>query len=164
MRVFKQSNDLKALAVAGSYVVVIGWDMPAETIRKHKVLGFALQRKRHSDGEVFWLSGQKKFEKTNPDPEPGVPTSSYKHPIQSFQWADYSVSPEEKYTYRLVARQGEPDALEDGESISLTVTCESIDNGKHAVHFNRGAIASQEYARRFQNRKPSEVGLAVTCP
>ena len=32
---------------------------------------------------------------------------------------------------------------------------------KHSVFFNRGAIASQEYARRFLNKSPEVVGEAA---
>src|SRR6185503_4231019 len=76
-------------------------------------------------------------------------------------WADYSVAPNTSYTYRLVARTGQPAALADGPEISLRVKTERTDLGRHAVFFNRGAVASQEYARRFQNRPPSEVGQAA---
>jgi hypothetical protein len=43
----------------------------------------------------------------------------------------------------------------------VTVTTERVDLGKHAVFFNRGAVGSQEYARRFQNLTPPEVGQAA---
>jgi hypothetical protein len=36
------------------------------------------------------------------------------------------------------------------------VTTEDLDGGNHDVYFNRGAAASQEYARRFKNQRPSE--------
>jgi phosphatidylserine/phosphatidylglycerophosphate/cardiolipin synthase-like enzyme len=161
MRATKSHNGLKATAIAGNHVVLVGWDLPEATLRNRNVLGFALERKRHSDGEVQWLSGMKTFQAVDPDPDPGVPVSTYVHPLQTFQWADYSAAPNQTYTYRLVARTGQPTALVDGESVSLTVTTERTDMGRHAVFFNRGAVASQEYARRFQNRPPHEVGKAA---
>jgi len=100
----------------------------------------------------------KTFESVEPDPAPGVTISSFKHPLQSFQWSDYAVAPGEAYTYEVVARGGSPDRLRNIASVALEVTTERVDLGKHAIFFNRGAIASQEYARRFQNRKPDEVG------
>ena len=161
MRVHDSKNGLTALATAGSYVVVLGWDMSAPDIRDNQVLGFAIQRTRHSDGEVIWLSGFKTFRSVDPDPDLGVPVSSFRHPLQSFQWADYTASPDRTYTYRIVAMRGPAGGLVQGTSVDLTVTTEPVDQGKHAVHFNRGAIASQEYARRFQNRPPSEVGQSA---
>jgi phosphatidylserine/phosphatidylglycerophosphate/cardiolipin synthase-like enzyme len=161
MRALANNQGLQALAVAGSYVVLIGWDMPEADIRNQNVLGFAVQRRRHVDGEVIWLSGMKTFASVEADPEPGIPVSTFFHPLQSFQWSDYTVAPNQTYTYRVVARTGQPGALAEGADVSMTVTTERTDLGTHAVHFNRGAIASQEYARRFQNRMPEEVGEAA---
>ncbi|HKE16885.1 MAG TPA: phospholipase D-like domain-containing protein [Kofleriaceae bacterium] len=162
MRRRERKQGLTAMAVAGNHVVTLGWDMEEADIREKKVLGFAIQRRRHSDGEVIWLSGLKTFEAVEPDPAPGAQVSSRAHPFQTFQWADYSVSPGHTYTYRIVARTGtDPAELGDGPSLSLEVTTESTNLGKHAVYFNRGAVASQEYARRFHNRRPSEVGKSA---
>lgn len=161
MRVKDTKKGLTALAVAGSYVVLLGWDMDEATIKSKKILGFAIQRKRLSDGEVIWLSGMKTFESVEPNPAPGVLVSSFKHPIQSFQWADYSVAPDKAYTYRIVAMCAPAKALKQGSAVTLAVRTESVNQGKHAIFFNRGAAASQEYARRFQNAKPSDVGPAA---
>jgi phosphatidylserine/phosphatidylglycerophosphate/cardiolipin synthase-like enzyme len=38
---------------------------------------------------------------------------------------------------------------------------EPIIGADHTIFFNRGSIATQEYARRFQNKMPSEVGQAA---
>lgn len=161
MRVKDSQNGLAALAIAGSYVVLVGWDMDQVLIKSQDILGFAIQRTRHTDGEIIWLSGMKTFESVDPHPAPGVPVSSFKHPFQTFQWADYSASPDVDYTYRVVAMHGPAGALRLGPEVSLRVRTEPVDRGEHAVFFNRGAIASQEYARRFGNAKPSEVGQAA---
>ncbi|WP_316166824.1 MULTISPECIES: phospholipase D-like domain-containing protein [unclassified Bradyrhizobium] len=157
----KPTDPFPALAIAGSHVVLLGWDYPAASIRKDRVLGFAIERTRHSDGEVIWLPGMKTFQAVEPNPAPGVPVTSYKHPLQTFQWSDYTVEEVHEYTYRIVPRCGAPTALTDGPDVSLKVTTEGTKIGKHAVFFNRGAVASQEYARRFQNRAPDEVGQAA---
>ena len=161
MRDSDSNSGLTGLAVAGSYVVLLGWDMAETDIKANAVLGFGIERSRHSDGEVIWLTGLKTFQSVDPVPDLGVPVSSFRHPIQSFQWADYTASPGQTYTYRVVAMCAPPGNLTQGASITLTVTTERVDQGKHAVHFNRGAVASQEYARRFQNLKPSEVGQSA---
>jgi len=161
MRSSGSSDGLEVLAVAGSFVVTLGWDLSLGRVRSRKILGFAIRRRRHSDGEVEWLNGLKTFESVEAHPPPGVGRSSRQHPFQTFQWADYSVAPGQTYTYRIVARKGAPGALKDDAIVELTVTTEQVDQGRHAVFFNRGAIASQEYARRFQNRPPDEVGQAA---
>ncbi len=160
MRIKATHDGLSAMAIAGSYVVLLGWDMPEADVLAKGVLGFSIRRTRESDGEVIWLPGMKTFRSVDPHPDPGVPVSSFRHPIQAFQWSDYSVSPGETYTFRVVARTGASGALQSDAAVDLRVTTESIHQGKHSVFFNRGAIASQEYARRFQV-KPSEAGQAA---
>jgi hypothetical protein len=157
----KPGDPFPAFAIAGTHVVLLGWDYPAASIRKDEVLGFAIERTRHSDGEVIWLPGMKTFEAVDPTPAPGVPVSSYKNPLQTFQWSDYTVDEVHEYTYRIVPRCGTPTALKDGADVKLEVKTEGTQVGEHAVFFNRGAVASQEYARRFQNRTPDEVGQAA---
>ena len=161
MRAHKSLPGLTALAVAGNRVVLLGWDMPADLLRSQGVLGFAIRRLRHEDGERTWLAGFKTFQSVAPNPIPGEPVSSFRHPLQTFQWADYSVEPNKTYTYKIVAMTGSPDALVQGAGVVLRVTTERTDLGKHAVFFNRGAVGSQEYARRFQNRLPAEVGQSA---
>lgn len=161
MRNSDSVDGLTVQAIAGNHVVVLGFNMERSDIRSEKVLGFAVRRTRHSDGDVRWMTGMKTFASVEPNPPPGVGRSSRQHPFQSFQWADYSVAPNQTYTYRVSAMTGEPGALVAGATVDLTVTTEPIDLGRHAVFFNRGAIASQEYARRFQNRPPDEVGPAA---
>lgn len=146
------------LAVAGTHVVVLGWDLPLDRLRADGVLGFSIRRHRHRDGERTWLTGLKTFERVDPHPPPGLGRSSFLHPFQTFQWADWDAVPGETYTYRVVARAGVPGALTDVAAVDVTVTTERVDQGRHAVFFNRGSIASQEYARVFQNRDPDEVG------
>jgi phosphatidylserine/phosphatidylglycerophosphate/cardiolipin synthase-like enzyme len=158
MRVRSENGGLAAMAVAGTYVVLLGWDMPEAAMLAQGVLGFAVRRLRERDGERIWLSGMKTFEQVEPYPVPGEPVTSFLHPLQTFQWADYSASPDERYVYTIVAMSGSPGALVRGPEVDLAVATERVDQGRHAVFFNRGAVASQEYARRFQNRRPDDVG------
>jgi phosphatidylserine/phosphatidylglycerophosphate/cardiolipin synthase-like enzyme len=107
------------------------------------------------------MSGTKVFKSLEPHPAQGLQYSSLVHPFQTFQWADYSAKPEHKYTYRIVALYGAPGALEQRHAVEVTVTTEPIEGAEHTIHFNRGSPATQEYARRFQNRPPREVGQAA---
>jgi phosphatidylserine/phosphatidylglycerophosphate/cardiolipin synthase-like enzyme len=161
MRTTHSEHGLTVLAVAGNHVVLLGWDLAKEAIVGGGILGFAIRRTRHEDGDKRWLTGLKTFAATLPHPAPGVPVSSYRHPFQTFQWADYSAEPGKTYTYRVVPVSGTPAALVHGPAVELTVTTERVDLGTHAVFFNRGAVGSQEYARRFQNLTPPEVGQAA---
>jgi hypothetical protein len=145
--------------VAGSYVVVLGLNITAG-MRKG-LRGFAIKRTDRTEKETYWISGTKVFESVEPHPAPGGQFSSLIHPFQSFQWSDYSAKPGYSYTYTIVAMYGDPGALEQRLSVDVSVTTEPVEGEKHTIHFNRGSPATQEYARRFQNKVPSEVGPAA---
>ena len=161
MRTSNSKGAVKALAVAGTQVVVLGWNMSAADIKSKGVLGFGIQRVRKRDAEKIWMRGMKTFASVLADPGEGVQVSTREHPFQSFQWSDYSVSPGEAYAYRIVAMTGRPGDLKEGPSATLEVRTEDEVVGRHSVYFNRGAVASQEYARRFKNRAPDAVGQAA---
>jgi phosphatidylserine/phosphatidylglycerophosphate/cardiolipin synthase-like enzyme len=158
MRVRTVASGLTVNAVAGSYVVVLGLNTDDAT--RAGLRGFAIQREDKAEGEIGWMKGTKTFETVVPHPAAGEQFSSHIHPFQTFQWADYTVKPGNTYVYTVVAMTGKPGALKDGVSVSVAVTTETITED-HTVHFNRGAAASQEYARHFLNRPPSEVGQAA---
>lgn len=159
MRIQKSENGFIAQAIAGTHVVFVGWDIGPE-IPRADLLGFAIQRTDHTENEVYWLRSTKVFEGTAPLAK-GQDASSHTYPYQSFQWGDYTAKADHSYTYKLIAMHGKPEALRDGHSIEIPIETESAAGAKHSVYFNRGAIASQEYARKFQNRKPSDVGQAA---
>lgn len=161
MRARATQDGLTAQATAGCHGVLLGWDMAEATLKQQQVLGFGVRRTRHADGQVKWLPSFKTFKSVLPHPAPGVPVSSLRHPVQSFQWADHGAEPGQHYTYRVQALCAPAAQLRRGPAVDLEVTTEPVDQGRHAVFFNRGAIASQEYARRFTNRPPAEVGPAA---
>ena len=160
MRAKKIGNGLVLHAVAGTHVVYLGWDVTDPALRRG-LLGFAIQRTDHTEGETYWLRGTKTFEATSAALPIGSDASSHEQPYQTFQWGDYTVKEAHDYTYRLVPVYGKPDALVDGKAVTVRVKSESAWGRSHSVFFNRGAIASQEYARRFGNRKPADAGAAA---
>ena len=155
MRVQAAAGGLSVRAVAGSYVVVLGLDV--DQASRAGLRGFAIQREDKTEGETIWMKGMKTFASVKPHPAAGELFSSREHPFQTFQWADYSAKPGYTYLYTVVSLTGKPGALQPAASVSVTVMTENI-TGDHTIHFNRGAAASQEYARRFLNRPPSEAG------
>lgn len=156
MRNRKSEGGLTVNAIAGCYVVLLGLDVTQA--KRDGLRGFAIQRKDVEEKETYWLSGTKVFESVEPHPAAGVLYSSLIHPFQSFQWADYSAKPGRRYSYTVVAMYGEPANLRQGVTVTVPVTTESIDGPLDTIHFNRGSVATQEYARRFQNKRPSEAG------
>jgi phosphatidylserine/phosphatidylglycerophosphate/cardiolipin synthase-like enzyme len=155
MRKSSTSEGFKVLAVAGTYVVTLGFHLP-ET-KCDNLLGFSIHRADHTENEAYYLEGMKAFAETDPGFPSGSLYSTKDHPIQSFQWADYSAKPGHVYTYLISALKGTPQLLVKFASVSIKITTESPESGDHDVYFNRGAAASQEYIRRFGNKKPKDV-------
>jgi phosphatidylserine/phosphatidylglycerophosphate/cardiolipin synthase-like enzyme len=158
MRQRTEAGGLTVNAIAGSYVVVLGLDV-TESARAG-LRGFAIKREDTVEGETYWMKGTKTFESVEPHPAAGEQFSSLYQPFQTFQWADYSAKPGRTYVYTVVPMTGDPQALQQRTPVSVTVTTERT-SGDHTIHFNRGAVATQEYARRFHNRPPSEVGKSA---
>ena len=155
MRKRRSTGGLTVNTVAGTNVVMLGFDL-SDDARK-KCLGFAVRREDHTEGEITWMRGTKTFEATDPGLGPGGQASSRQHPFQSFQWADYSAHPGYAYTYRVTALLGTPTNLVEGATVSVKVRTEAEYGSKHSVFFNRGSLATQEYARRFQDQPPSKL-------
>ena len=156
MRATKQKNGITVNAIAGTYVVFLGLDLQASYRKGFR--GFAIKRNDHEEDEETWLRGLKTFEKTEPHPAPGETFSTLHHPIQGFQWADYSAKPGYKYTYTIHCLYGDPANLEVRREVQISVTTEVETGATHSVFFNRGSVATQEYARKFLNKKPSQSG------
>jgi phospholipase D-like protein len=155
MRKRRTEAGLTVNAIAGTHVVLLGLDLDAA--HRSGCLGFAIQREDHTEDERSWLTGMKTFKATDPGLGPGGRVSSRAHPFQTFQWADYSAKPGHDYTYTVVPLYGSPTHLEEGEGVGVRIATEPEFAKRHSAFFNRGAVASQEYARRFQNRTPDEL-------
>src|SRR5437667_10346773 len=152
----EQTGDLSVQATAGSHVVLLGMDLSEQECPG--LLGFALRQEDQNEGEKYWLSGYKTFASIEPSPPPGLLYSTRQHPIQGFTWSDFSAKPEHDYTYEVFALRGTPASLNVSEKVAVKIRTESEHGRTHHVHFNRGAAASQEYTRRFGDKRPEEVG------
>ena len=155
MRKSKTSNGLKVNAISGTYVVLLGFHLPQNQCQG--LLGFSIHRFDHNENEAYYLEGMKAFAKTDPGFPSGSMYSTKNHPIQSFQWADYSAKPGYKYTYTVTALKGDPENLIPIAETKIDITTESPESGNQDVYFNRGTAASQEYVRRFGNLSPDKV-------
>jgi hypothetical protein len=155
MRASASAGSFKASAIAGTRAVMIALDCD-EPARKG-LLGFAFRRGKGA-GKPEFLRSLKVFEavEPNPDTEKGNYFTD-KFPVQSFIWSDYTADPGTTYQFEVIPVFGTPTApqLREALKLTLSVTTEKEDDGEHGIWFNRGAIASQAYARRFQNHKPT---------
>ncbi|NEI06152.1 hypothetical protein GUK34_15115 [Rhizobium leguminosarum] len=156
MRKKVSSDGITVNAIGGSYVVLLGWTI--DEPKRAGLRGFAIRRTDFQEEEVYWMKGSKTFETVQPHPAPGEQFSSLSHPFQSFQWADYSAKPDRDYEYEIVALYGQPARLQRDGSVKVRVHTEAVAAQDHSVFFNRGSPATQEYARRFQNKLPSKAG------
>lgn len=169
MRVSNRNQKIKCRAIAGSHVVMLAWDfINAPTAQEKNVLmGFSIERaeiKNNAVVEKYFLRGIKRFFGKDKGLAPGSPVSTAEHPVQSFQWCDYTAKPGVQYEYTVTSLTGTVKNLKPqaGGRIAVRVTTEpetditGISNKKprHDVYFNRGVIGSQAYAREFENREP----------
>jgi phosphatidylserine/phosphatidylglycerophosphate/cardiolipin synthase-like enzyme len=155
MRVTRTTGGLKVHAVAGTYVAMFGISLPEADCQG--LLGFSIHRIDHESNTARYLEGMKAFAETDPGFPAGAEYPTDQHPVQSFQWADYSAQPGRKYTYTITALKGGPTNLIPHAATKIVITTESPEGGTHDVYFNRGVAASQEYVRRFGDKKPEEV-------
>lgn len=149
------SGYVRVRAVSGTHVVFLAFDMKESDATG--LMGFAIQRTDFIDNETIWLRGNKTFSSIRLST--GIEdASSREHPFQAFQWADYSAKPGYKYKYRVIPMYGSPGALIEKSAISVTIETEPLTGTKHDVHFNRGAIASQAFVKRFPGMTLDEAG------
>ncbi len=169
MRQLEVGDVLAARAIGGLHVVTLAWDfVEGQEAKREGLLGFAIERSELDQGEVverYFLRGIKRFKLKDEGVAPGTPLPTSEHPIQSFQWGDYTVKPGRTYRYRIVPVYGKPKLLEidDDSSVTVEITAESElgragEDGAatHDIFFNRGAAGSQAYARKFPNMQPNE--------
>ncbi len=147
MRQRKTSQGLTVQAIAGTHVVLLAMHMDEAACQG--LMGFAIHRTDHTEDEAYWMQGTKTFAETDPGFPPGAKYPTHKHPIQGFTWSDFTAKPGHRYTYRVQALTGTPKALKKSRQVEVEIRTETEASGNHDVYFNRGAAASQEYARRF---------------
>ncbi len=152
MRVTATAGDFRAKAIAGTHTVLLAIDC-AEP-RRQGLLGFAIKREIGGGGQAKWLASLKVFKSVIATPQVGAIYTSDKFPIQSFLWGDYTAKPDTAYKFSIVPMYGTPAALQPQPAVELTVRTEKEFDQGHGVWFNRGAIASQAFAREFQNKAP----------
>jgi hypothetical protein len=156
MRTGTSAGKFRGQAIAGTRAVMIALDCDDDA--REGLLGFAFRRQRvGADEKPKWLRSLKVFESVVPKPDPEKGTYyTNEFPIQSFLWSDFTAQPETTYQFEVFPAFGKPGALELGEKLTLKITTEPENDGQHGIWFNRGAIASQAYAREYGNHKPTD--------
>jgi phosphatidylserine/phosphatidylglycerophosphate/cardiolipin synthase-like enzyme len=149
------SGVVRVRAISGTHVAFLAFDMNESDAKG--LMGFAIQRTDLTEDETVWLRGNKTFPSIRP-PTGFEDANSHEHPFQAFQWADYSVKPGYKYRYRIIPMYDEPGALTERAATTIAIDSEALAGTKHEVHFNRAAIASQAFVKRFPGQTLDEAG------
>jgi hypothetical protein len=163
MRNTHSGSALSVRAIAGTHVVALAWDLKRNRMDASKLLGFAVERTefktlaRQTVVERYFLRGIKRFEDKDKGLPAGTPVPTSEHPIQTFQWGDYTAKPSTAYTYRVVPVTGAPKVLtlRDDLAIAVDIRTEALNGAVHSIFFNRGAAGSQAYAREFPDPIPN---------
>jgi hypothetical protein len=169
MRQLVRDDVLTIRAIGGLHVVTVAWDFSEGQEAKRKgLLGFAIERSELRQSTVierYYLRGIKRFKSKDEGLAPGTPVPTSEHPIQSFQWGDYTAKANTKYRYKVVPVYGQPKLIELDQNSSTTVEISTEaelgqpgQNGvaSHDIYFNRGVAGSQAYALKFGKAKPDE--------
>jgi phosphatidylserine/phosphatidylglycerophosphate/cardiolipin synthase-like enzyme len=169
MRTTGTSDMLKAKAIAGTHVVILAWDLrPGQKSKLDGLLGFAIRRTEYNGStkvEAYTMRSIKRFKDKDKGLPPGTPVPTDEHPLQTFQWGDYTARPDHKYEYQVVPMYGEPKLLEGDKANTVTIKVKTepeistpaaaASSGvRHDIFTNRGVIGSQHYAREFKNAVP----------
>jgi phosphatidylserine/phosphatidylglycerophosphate/cardiolipin synthase-like enzyme len=170
MRKTAEGTVLRVRAIAGTYVVVLAWDFqPGTESKRNGLMGFAIERTElDSNGNVderYWMRSIKRFKDKDRGLAAGTPVVTADHPIQTFQWGDYTAQSGRRYKYRIVPTYGPVKnlVLDDASAVTVEIATETEflldpdlanDTARHDVYFNRGVIGSQAFARRFENATP----------
>lgn len=162
MRLLHKQGDFAAKVIAGTHTILMALNCSDKS--RKGLMGFAFKRevlgKAKSNGGDKWLRSQKVFKSIVPDPRAALESkdgsrfSTLEHPVQSFLWGDYSALPNTQYKFTIVPMYGKPGALKQGQALEFEVRTEKEFAKGHGVWFNRGAIASQAFARQFGNSAP----------
>jgi len=169
MRVKASKGGLTLRVIAGTNNAILAMDL-AES-RRDGCLGFSIERTDLDTGDRRWIPNMLRF----PSDPNGKGVTSARAPIQKFRWGDYTIEPGRRYRYRAVARNGsasdimkegisaeKPGALDViGGGVAAEVRAENSRNDHSAIFFNRGAAASEAYARRFGDNDPAKIPDAL---
>lgn len=160
MQVKASDGMLTVKAIAGTYNVLLAWDMPQAAMAD--CLGFSIER-TDGAGHKRWLPNMLRF--------PSDPSTSYATtataPLQTFRWGDYTLTPGQSYTYRVIPRHGPPADIIAAAApitggVAVTVTTADVKNPDTMVFFNRGAAASKAYVDKFGDADPGNNPAALT--
>src|SRR6266487_4374136 len=130
MRQLVEGAVLDVRAIGGLHVVTIAWDfVEGQEAKREGLLGFAIERSELNQGKVverYFLRGIKRFKFKDEGVPPGTPMPTSEHPIQTFQWGDYTAKPATTYRYKVMPVYGTPKliVLDDASATTVEIATE----------------------------------------
>src|SRR5690606_19968946 len=91
---------------------------------RRDLLGFGIERSELDGAQIierYPMKGIKRFKDKDKGLSPGTPVSTFEHPIQSFQWCDYTAKEDREYSYKVVPIYGDPKNLNIREDLSILI-------------------------------------------
>ena len=153
-------GGFQVFAVAGTNSVSFG--VSVADASRPGLLGFSVKRTDSPKGKPHYLLGYKVFPSTVKNPDASSSVSTYKEPVQSLVWDDFTCSPGHTYSYVFQPLKGTPAKLDRSTPpIPITVTTEPLFGSSHDIFFNRGVASSQAYALEFGNLAPDKQPTAA---
>lgn len=148
-------DKYRIYAVTGTNTVSFGIDY--RNANTKGLLGFSVKR-TYPDNTEHFMPGFKVFMIHKGQVKPGHLVTTETDPIQSFVWDDFTLKPDQEYTYTFIPVKGKPGQLQQQKPIVIKVRTEpSFSKQSHDIFFNRGVASSQAYAREFDNTSPDKL-------
>lgn len=148
-------DNYRIYAVTGTNTVSFGIDYQKANTKG--LLGFSVKR-TYPDNTEHFMPGFKVFQVHKDQVTPGHLVTTETDPIQSFVWDDFTLKPDEEYTYTFIPVKGKPDDLQPQKPIVIKIKTEpAFSKQSHDIFFNRGVASSQAYGREFNNTSPDKL-------
>ena len=94
----KEKNGYCIYAVAGTNTVSFAIDYKKADTKG--LLGFSVKRTYPPGKTIYYMPGFKIFGKgSNEKIDPNIRVSTEDHPVQSFVWDDFTLKPDQAYTF-----------------------------------------------------------------
>jgi hypothetical protein len=118
MRVTRTTDGLNVHAVAGTYVVMFGIDLPAADCQR--LLGFSFHRIDHEGNTARYLEGMKALAETDPGFPAGADYPADRHPVSPEGGAAEDTELEEGEVIEALARSSRSGITDPAEQQGIT--------------------------------------------
>ena len=149
-------DGFQVFAVVGTNTVSFG--ISATEAAREDLLGFGVQKFDGVTNKGGYTPGFKVFKSLIPNPKPDTFVSTFRHPVQSLVWDDFTLTAGHPYRFVFHPYRGTPKKLDRSAApITISIESEPLYGLKHDVFFNRGVASSQAYVNEFGDTPPDKM-------